>query len=237
MLAKVNDLHEANPMLGLRGVRLGIFKPGLYAMQVRAICEAAARVKAEGGSPMVEIMIPLAATREELAQSREELEPVARQTLQDAGQEVAVVWGTMVELPRAALVAGEIAEVAEFFSFGTNDLTQTTFGFSRDDIGKFLGLYEERKLVPANPFVTIDVPGVGRLMEIACAGGPPDPAFAEAGDLRRARRRPRLGPVLPHPGAGLCVLLPLPSPHRPPRRRPSSPRHHHHRLQVSQGPL
>jgi pyruvate, orthophosphate dikinase len=93
LLAKVNDLHEANPMLGLRGVRLGILKPGLYAMQVRAICEAAARVKAEGGTPMVEIMIPLAATREELAQSLEELVPVARQTLQDQGQEVAVLWG------------------------------------------------------------------------------------------------------------------------------------------------
>ena len=171
-MAKVNDLHEANPMLGLRGVRLGIFKPGLYAMQVRAICEAAARVKAEGGNPMVEIMIPLAATREELSQVREELEPVARQTLADAGQgELEVLWGTMIELPRAALVAGEIAEVAEFFSFGTNDLTQTTFGFSRDDIGKFLGLYEERKLVPANPFVTIDQSGVGRLMELACQEG------------------------------------------------------------------
>jgi pyruvate, orthophosphate dikinase len=172
LLAKVNDLHEANPMLGLRGVRLGILKPGLYAMQVRAICEAAAKVKAEGGNPIVEIMIPLAATREELAQMREELEPVARQTLEAAGQgELEVVWGTMVELPRAALVAGEIAEVADFFSFGTNDLTQTAFGFSRDDIGKFLGLYEERKLVPANPFVTIDVPGVGRLMEIASREG------------------------------------------------------------------
>jgi pyruvate, orthophosphate dikinase len=172
MLAKVNDLHEANPMLGLRGVRLGIFKPGLYAMQVRAICEAAAQVKAAGGTPIVEIMIPLAATREELAQVREELEPVARQTLTDAGQgELAVVWGTMIELPRAALVAGEIAEVAEFFSFGTNDLTQTAFGFSRDDIGKFLGLYEERKLVPANPFVTVDQPGVGRLMQIASQEG------------------------------------------------------------------
>jgi pyruvate,orthophosphate dikinase len=172
MLAKVNDLHEANPMLGLRGVRLGILKPGLYAMQVRAICEAASQVKAEGGNPIVEIMIPLAATREELAQMREELEPVARQTLEAAGQgELEVVWGTMVELPRAALVAGEIAEVADFFSFGTNDLTQTAFGFSRDDIGKFLGLYEERKLVPANPFVTIDVPGVGRLMEIASREG------------------------------------------------------------------
>jgi pyruvate, orthophosphate dikinase len=171
MLAKVNDLHEANPMLGLRGVRLGIVKPGLYAMQVRAIIEAACRVKAEGGHPVVEIMIPLAATREELAQVREELEPVAERIMREQGQQLEVLWGTMVELPRTAVVAGEIAEVAEFFSFGTNDLTQTAFGFSRDDIGKFLGLYEERKLVPANPFVTIDVPGVGRLMRIACEEG------------------------------------------------------------------
>ena len=171
MLAKVNDLHETNPMLGLRGVRLGILKPGLYAMQVRAIIEAAAKVKAEGGNPIVEIMIPLVATREELSQVREELEPVADQILTQEGQELQVLWGTMIELPRAALVAAEIAEVAEFFSFGTNDLTQTAFGFSRDDIGKFLGLYEERKLVPANPFVTIDVPGVGRLMQLACQEG------------------------------------------------------------------
>src|SRR5829696_2168253 len=171
MLAKVNDLHEANPMLGLRGVRLGILKPGLYAMQVRAIIEAACQVKAEGGNPVVEIMIPLAATREELAQMREELEPVAREIVNHQGAELEVLWGTMIELPRAALVAGEIAEVAEFFSFGTNDLTQTAFGFSRDDIGKFLGLYEERKLVPANPFVTIDRPGVGRLMQIASEEG------------------------------------------------------------------
>jgi pyruvate,orthophosphate dikinase len=171
MLAKVNDLHEANPMLGLRGVRLGILKPGLYAMQVRAIIEAACQVKADGGNPIVEIMIPLAATREELAQMREELEPVAREIINHEGTELEVLWGTMIELPRAALVAAEIAEVAEFFSFGTNDLTQTAFGFSRDDIGKFLGLYEERKLVPANPFVTIDQPGVGRLMRIASEEG------------------------------------------------------------------
>jgi pyruvate, orthophosphate dikinase len=171
MLAKVNDLHEANPMLGLRGVRLGIVKPGLYAMQVRAVLEAACQVKADGGNPIVEITIPLAATREELSQMREELEPVAAATMQKLGQQLDLLWGTMVELPRAALVAGEIAEVAEFFSFGTNDLTQTAFGFSRDDIGKFLGLYEERKLVPVNPFVTIDQPGVGRLMQIACAEG------------------------------------------------------------------
>ena len=172
LLRKVNELHETNPMLGLRGVRLGIVKPGLYAMQVRAIVEAASRVKAEGGDPKVEIMIPLVATREELRQMREELEPVAVRELEEAGQTLDhLEWGTMIELPRAAVTAAEIAGVADFFSFGTNDLTQTAFGFSRDDIGKFVGMYEERKLVPANPFVTVDKPGVGRLMRIACEEG------------------------------------------------------------------
>ncbi len=172
ILRKVNELHEANPMLGLRGVRLGIVKPGLYAMQVRAICEAAAQVKKEGGDPQVEIMIPLVATRAELEQMRAELEPVARDVLEREGVELDhLEWGTMIEVPRAAVTAGEIAEVAEFFSFGTNDLTQMGFGFSRDDIGKFVGMYEERKLVPANPFVTIDRPGIGRLMRIAAEEG------------------------------------------------------------------
>jgi pyruvate, orthophosphate dikinase len=172
VLAKLEELHEANPMLGLRGVRLGIVKPGLYAMQVRAIVEAACRVKKEGGDPKVEIMIPLVATREELRQTREELEPAAKEILEREGVELDhLEWGTMIELPRACVTAGEIAEVADFFSFGTNDLTQTAFGFSRDDIGKFLGMYEERKLVPANPFVTIDRPGTGRLMEIAVEDG------------------------------------------------------------------
>ena len=170
LLAAVNQLHETNPMLGLRGVRLGILKPGLYAMQVRAIVEAACRVKAEGGTPVVEIMIPLVATREELAQMREELEPVARQAIEAAGQEIDLLFGTMIEVPRAAVTAGEVAEVADFFSFGTNDLTQMAFGFSRDDIGKFLAQYEERKLVPANPFVTIDT-GVGELMRMAVETG------------------------------------------------------------------
>ena len=171
MLSKVEELHEANPMLGLRGVRLGIVKPGLYAMQVRAIVEAACDRVEAGGHPEVEIMIPLVATREELRQMREELEPVAAAVLKDRGVELPLLWGTMIELPRACAVAGEIAEVAEFFSFGTNDLTQTAFGFSRDDIGKFLGMYEERKLVPANPFVTIDRPGVGSLMREAVDSG------------------------------------------------------------------
>ncbi len=172
MLEKVQDLHEDNPMLGLRGVRLGIVKPGLYAMQVRAIVEAAVAVKKAGGDPKVEIMIPLVATRPELEQMRQELEPVAGDVLTREGVTLDhLEWGTMVELPRAAVTSGDIAEVAEFFSFGTNDLTQTAFGFSRDDIGKFLALYEERKLVPANPFVTIDQPGTGRLMRISVEEG------------------------------------------------------------------
>jgi pyruvate,orthophosphate dikinase len=172
ILRKVNELHEANPMLGLRGVRLGIVKPGLYAMQVRAICEAAAQVKKEGGDPRVEIMIPLVATAPELRQMRDELEPVANEVLARERVELDhLEWGTMIELPRAAVTAGEIARAADFFSFGTNDLTQTAFGFSRDDIGKFVGMYEERKLVPANPFVTVDRPGVGRLMSIAVEEG------------------------------------------------------------------
>jgi pyruvate,orthophosphate dikinase len=171
VLRKLEELHEANPMLGLRGVRLGILKPGLYRMQVRAIAEAAAEVKGSGGDPHPEIMIPLVATAEELRQMRDELEPVVEEVVSDANVGLEVEFGTMVELPRASVTAGEIAEHADFFSFGTNDLSQTAFGFSRDDIGKFLGLYEERKLVPANPFVTIDEPGVGRLMEIAVGEG------------------------------------------------------------------
>ncbi len=172
VLQKVNDLHEMNPMLGLRGVRLGILKPGLYAMQVRAIVEAALQVKRGGADPQVEIMIPLVATAPELQQMRAELEPVAAEIQEREGATLDhLEWGTMIELPRAAVTAAEIAVCADFFSFGTNDLTQTAFGFSRDDIGKFVGLYEERKLVPANPFVTVDQPGVGRLMTIACEEG------------------------------------------------------------------
>jgi pyruvate, orthophosphate dikinase len=171
MLRKVEELHEANPMLGLRGVRLGILKPGLYSMQVRAIAEAAVKVAKDGKDPRPEIMIPLAATAEELRQMRDELEPVVKAVLEGSKVDIHIEFGTMIELPRACIAAGEIAESADFFSFGTNDLTQTAFGFSRDDIGKFLAMYEERKLVPANPFVTIDRDGVGRLMEIAVDEG------------------------------------------------------------------
>ena len=170
-LRRVEELSEANPMLGLRGVRLGIVKPGLYAMQVKAIVEAAVELRQEGKDPRPEIMIPLVATSEELARMRGELEPVATKIIEDAGVELHVEFGTMIELPRAALRAADIAENADFFSFGTNDLTQTVYGFSRDDIGKFLAMYENLKLVGWNPFVTIDDIGVGRLMEIAVEEG------------------------------------------------------------------
>ena len=130
-------------------------------------------------------MIPLVATAPELQQMRAELEPVAREILDREGVELShLEWGTMIELPRAAVTAGEIAETAEFFSFGTNDLTQTAFGFSRDDIGKFVGMYEERKLVPANPFVTIDRPGVGALMRTAVDAGQGGQPGAAPRDLR-----------------------------------------------------
>jgi pyruvate,orthophosphate dikinase len=170
-LRKVEELREDNPMLGLRGVRLGIVKPGLYALQVRAIVEAAVKLKKKGLDPRPEIMIPLVATAAELARMRAELEPVARRIVERAGVDLHIEFGTMIELPRAALVADEIARSADFFSFGTNDLTQTAYGFSRDDIGKFLALYEEQKLVPYNPFVTIDEAGVGALMRSAVDRG------------------------------------------------------------------
>ena len=171
LLAKVNELSEANPMLGLRGVRLGIVKTGLYEMQVRAIVEAAVRLKKQGLDPRPEIMIPLVATAEELHRMRDLLEPIATEVIEKAGVDLDIPFGTMIELPRAAIRAADIASHADFFSFGTNDLTQTTYGFSRDDIGKFLAMYEELKLVGYNPFVSIDEEGVGRLMELAVDEG------------------------------------------------------------------
>ncbi|HEU4866469.1 MAG TPA: pyruvate, phosphate dikinase [Actinomycetota bacterium] len=172
LLENVLRLEESNPMLGMRGVRLGIVKPGLYAMQVRAIIEAAVQVKAAGKEPVIEIMIPLVAVREEFDMMRREALAIIDEVFAKSGQKIDYLIGTMIELPRAALTAGEIAETAEFFSFGTNDLTQTAFGFSRDDIeGKFLPRYLERGILKVNPFESIDVAGVGRLIEIACKEG------------------------------------------------------------------
>src|SRR5713226_375572 len=171
LLGSVERLEESNPMLGMRGVRLGVMRPGLYAMQVRAIVEAACDVKEKGGRPVVEIMIPLVAIREELEMMRAEAQGVVAQVLKERRKRIDVMIGTMIELPRAALVAGEIAEVAEFFSFGTNDLTQTTFGFSRDDVNKVLPTYLAEGIIKQDPFAVIDREGVGELVRIGIERG------------------------------------------------------------------
>jgi pyruvate,orthophosphate dikinase len=172
LLQAVRRLHEQNPMLGLRGVRLALVVPGLATMQVRAIAEAAAIRADAGGDPRVEVMIPLVGAVQELELSREDAERTIAEVRQRTGFSAPIPIGTMVELPRAALTAGEIAQVAEFFSFGTNDLTQTTWGFSRDDVeGSFFSAYLEKGVFGASPFESIDVGGVGRLVRIASEEG------------------------------------------------------------------
>ena len=168
---KVEVLQEFNPMLGHRGCRLGISYPEITEMQVRAIFEAACELRLAGKNPFPEIMIPLVGSREELRVQREIVERVASETMKSYGVKVRYLVGTMIELPRACLVADEIAQEAEFFSFGTNDLTQTCLGLSRDDAGKFLPSYVLHGLLPQDPFVTIDEQGVGALMRIGVANG------------------------------------------------------------------
>ncbi len=168
LLHTVEELSESNPMMGLRGCRLGLMFPEINEMQVRAIFEAACDLKKEGLTVKPEIMIPLISHVNELKTDRTLLEKVAKEVMQEKGVEIEYMFGTMIEIPRAALTADEIAEYAEFFSFGTNDLTQMTFGYSRDDAeGKFLSKYVEDKILPANPFETLDTKGVGQLMQLA----------------------------------------------------------------------
>ena len=164
---KNEELHEFNPMLGHRGCRLAITFPEIYEMQARAILEAACEVAAEGVEVTPEIMIPLAMTRRELDIIKTIVERVKAEVFVEKGRTLTVPYGTMIELPRAALMAGELAQTAEFFSFGTNDLTQTTMGISRDDAGKFLGAYVEANIFSKDPFQSIDVAGVGALVEMA----------------------------------------------------------------------
>ncbi|GGZ43922.1 pyruvate, phosphate dikinase [Streptomyces poonensis] len=172
LLAAVNRMHEENPMLGLRGVRLGLLVPGLVAMQVRAIGEAVVERTRAGGTPRAEIMVPLVGDVRELRIVRDEVERVLAEVSEESGVLVTCPVGTMIELPRAALTAGRIAEEAQFFSFGTNDLTQTTWGFSRDDVeAEFFSAYLDRGVFPASPFETLDIDGVGRLVRIAVAEG------------------------------------------------------------------
>ena len=172
LLGAVKRLHEANPMLGLRGVRLGIVIPGLFVMQARAILEAASALIREGKDPRPEIMIPLVATVQELELVKGYIIKVAGEVEDETGVKLAFKVGTMIELPRAVMAAGEIAEQAEFFSFGTNDLTQMTWGFSRDDVeASFFGTYLDKGIFGISPFESLDVEGVGKLVRAAVEAG------------------------------------------------------------------
>jgi pyruvate,orthophosphate dikinase len=171
LLARVEELHETNPMLGLRGCRLGIAFPEITEMQSRAIFEAAVEVKKQGGDPHLEIMVPLIGSIEEMRNQSAIVKRVAADVFKETGVTVDYMVGTMIELPRAALTADQIAEEAEFFSFGTNDLTQTTFGISRDDINHFLPAYLKAGIFKQDPFATLDQAGVGQLVQMATAKG------------------------------------------------------------------
>jgi pyruvate,orthophosphate dikinase len=165
-------MREQNPMLGLRGIRLGILFPGIIDMQVRAILEAACALAKQGAKTHPEIMIPLVGHPNELALVEKRVRPLAEQVMKEQGIRVGYKFGTMIEVPRACVVAGEIAERAEFFSFGSNDLTQMIFGFSRDDAeGKFLLQYVKDKILPENPFQVLDAAGVGVLIDMAVRAG------------------------------------------------------------------
>jgi len=172
MRRRAAELAEANPMLGHRGCRLGVTYPEIYEMQARAIFEGAVAVARETGlAPVPEVMIPLVGLKKELDMTRAQVERIAKAVFAETGTTIEYTIGTMIELPRAALIADSIAEAADFFSFGTNDLTQTCFGLSRDDAGKFLPTYVELGILPKDPFISIDVEGVGALMHIAAEKG------------------------------------------------------------------
>jgi pyruvate,orthophosphate dikinase len=168
---KVESLHEFNPMLGHRGCRLGITFPEITEMQARAIIEAAVELAQQGTQVLPEIMVPLIGTLEEFSNQKRLIVDTAEKVFQEKGARVNYLVGTMIEIPRAALIADEIAKEAEFFSFGTNDLTQMTFGYSRDDAGKFLPYYVENKILPDDPFQTLDTSGVGQLVKIGVERG------------------------------------------------------------------
>ncbi len=171
LAALVERHREQNPMLGHRGVRLGIIYPEITEMQARAVFEAAVAADADGVDVRLEVMVPLVAVAEELRRQRDLIRDVAYNVFEETGREVPYKVGTMIEVPRAALTAREIAASADFFSFGTNDLTQTTFGISRDDSGFFLPAYLDQGILPADPFQSLDVPGVGRLVRFAVEEG------------------------------------------------------------------
>jgi len=193
LLARVEQLHEFNPMLGHRGVRLGITYPEITEMQTRAIIEAACRLNKEGVKIAPEIMIPLVGLPKELKDQKAIVDRVAAEVMKEMGVRIKYLVGTMIEVPRGSIVADQIAEDAEFFSFGTNDLTQLTFGFSRDDVGKFLKIYQDKKILEKDPFASIDVQGVGDLVRVGVERG------------RKARKNLKLGICGEHGGDAASV--------------------------------
>jgi pyruvate, orthophosphate dikinase len=193
---RARELHEFNPMLGFRGCRMAIAYPEIAEMQARAIFEAAVEAGRSTGAAVVpEIMVPLIASKAELDLVKERIDAVARTVADESKTAVRYQVGTMIELPRAALRAGEIAATAEFFSFGTNDLTQTTLGISRDDAASFLGIYTAKGILPSDPFVSIDREGVGELVRIAAERG------------RKARKNLKLGICGEHGGDPASVAF------------------------------
>jgi pyruvate,orthophosphate dikinase len=223
---RADELHEFNPMLGHRGCRLGVTYPEIYEMQARAIFEAACEVAGAGEAPVPEVMIPLVATRRELELTRALVDRTASVVVAETGRTLDYLVGTMIELPRAALMAGEIAQEARFFSFGTNDLTQTTLGVSRDDAGRFLNAYVEQGVYPRDPFVTLDVDGVGQLIALAAergrvarpelklgicgehGGDPASIAFCEAQKLDYVSASPYRVPIARLAAAQAALALP-----------------------------
>jgi len=193
LLARVEQLHEFNPMLGHRGVRLGITYPEITEMQTRAIIEAACRLNKEGVKIVPEIMIPLVGLPRELKDQKAIVDRVAKDVMKETGVKIKYLVGTMIEVPRGSVVADQIAEDAEFFSFGTNDLTQLTFGFSRDDVGKFLKIYQDKKILEKDPFASIDVQGVGDLVRVGVERG------------RKTRKNLKLGICGEHGGDAASV--------------------------------
>ena len=186
LLARVEELHEFNPMLGLRGCRLGITMPEITRMQARAIMEAACELAKEGKKIVPEIMIPLVGMVSEMKAQKDLIREVAQETMKRYNVKLSYLVGTMIELPRAAVTADRIATEAEFFSFGTNDLTQTTFGFSRDDAAKFIDFYRTANILESDPFAVLDREGVGALMRrpLSAAGRPaPGSSSASAASM------------------------------------------------------
>ncbi len=211
LLNAVKGMHESNPMMGLRGVRLSIDMPEIVEMQVRAIFEAAADCTKRGIVVKPEVMIPLTGTVKELEWIQPRLIRIAKAVTEEKGVDLPYKFGTMIEIPRAAVTAAEVAKLAEFFSFGTNDLTQMTFGYSRDDAERnFLVTYVEQGILPKNPFQTLDRDGVGRLMRMAIEDGRTTRPELEVGICGEHGGDPEFDRMVPHHWKQLCFLLPVP---------------------------